>query len=75
MQFPAQFFVVFGSHCGTLVVEPHPEQVEAIVKLSAPIDIHILRLFLGYCNYYERFIPRYAHISTPLTDLLRTGAE
>ena len=49
---------------------PNPEKVEAIAKLSAPTDFHTLHSFLGCCNYYERFIPRYAHISTPLTDML-----
>ena len=52
-----------------------PEKVEAIAKLSAPTDVHTLRSFLGCCNYYEHFVPRYAHISAPLTDLLYTGAE
>ena len=56
-------------------VAPDLEKVEAIAKLSAPIDIHPLRSFLGYCNCYERSMPKYAHSSVPLTDLLCTGAE
>ena len=55
-------------------VAPDPEKVEAIAKLSAPMNIPTLRSFLGCCNYYERFVPRYAHISASLTDLLCTGA-
>ena len=35
----------------------------------------LLRSFLGCCNYYECFVPRCAHISAPLTDLLCTGTE
>ena len=56
-------------------VVPNPEKVEDIAKLFAPTDVHTLCLFLGFCNYYEHFVPRYAHISAPLTDLLYTGAE
>ena len=56
-------------------VAPDPEKVEAIAKLSAPTDVPTLRSFLGCCNYYKRFVPRYAHISAPLTDLLCTSAE
>ena len=54
---------------------PDPEKVEAIAKLSAPTDVPNLCSFLGCCNYYECFVPRYAHISAPLTDPLCTGAE
>ena len=54
---------------------PDPEKVEAIAKLSAPTDIPTLRSFLGCYNYYERFVPRYAHISAPLTNLLCAGAD
>ena len=54
---------------------PDPEKVEAIAKFSAPTAVPTLRSFLGFCNYYEHFVPRYAHISAPLTDLLCTGAE
>ena len=56
-------------------VAPDPEKVEAIGKLSAPTGVYTLRLFLSCCHYYEYFIPRYANISAPLTDLLCTGAE
>ena len=54
---------------------PDPDKVEAIAKLSTPIDVHTLHSFLGCCNYHEHSIPRYAHISAPLNDLLCTGAE
>ena len=54
---------------------PNPEKVEAIAKLSTPTDVPTLRSFPGCCNYYERVIPRYAHITAPLTNLLCTGAE
>ena len=56
-------------------VAPDPKKVEAISKLSYPTDIYTLRSFLGCCNYYERFIPRYANISAPLIDLLCPAAE
>ena len=75
MRFPVQFFAVFGSYYIRLGVAPDPIKVEAIAKLSAPTDVHTLCSILGCCNYYKCFIPRYAHISAPLTDLLCTGAE
>ena len=56
-------------------VVPDLEKVKAIAKLSAPTYIHTLSSFFGYSNYYECFVPRYAHISAPLADLLCTGTE
>ena len=51
----------------------NPEKVAAIKKPNAPVDSATLRSFLGYCNYYDYFIPCYAHICAPLTDLLHTA--
>ena len=51
-------------------VAPDPAKVEAIAKLAAPTDVSKLCSFLGCCNFYERFVPSYARLAAPLTDLL-----
>ena len=56
-------------------VSPAPEKVMAIAKLAAPTDVHKLRSFLSFCNYYNRFVLHYAQTSAPLTDLLATGVH
>lgn len=56
-------------------VSPDPAKVEAIAKLSPPVDVSQLRSFLGCCNFYERFIQHYAEIAAPLTDLLASKAS
>ena len=56
-------------------VSPDPEKVTAIAKLAAPIDVHTLCSFFGFCNYYDRFVPHYAQTSALLTDLLATGVH
>eukprot|EP00961_Rhodomonas_salina_P182553 2464556-Rhodomonas_salina.1 len=45
-------------------------KVEAITSWPHPSDLHELRSFLGLSNYYRSFIPQYAKIAEPLTDLL-----
>jgi hypothetical protein len=40
-----------------------------------PQDIKQLQRFLGMVNFYRRFLPNYAQVQKPLTDLLRGGAK
>ena len=47
--------------------------MEATQKLSSPVDGPTHHLFLSCCNYYDCFVPCYAYICAPFTDLLHTG--
>ena len=51
----------------------HVEQskVEAVQRLPIPRTKKDVRAFLGLTGYYRKFIPQYASIATPLTDLTR----
>lgn len=51
-------------------ITPVPEKVETIKDFHQPTSLRQLRRFLGLINYYRRFIPGYATILTPLTDIL-----
>ena len=48
-----------------------PEKTAAIRQMAPPSTVHGLQRWLGMANYYSAFIPRYAHLTAPLTDLLR----
>ena len=50
---------------------PPSEKVEAIVNFQRPADIMGLRRFLGLINFYHTFIPNFAAIEVPLTDLMQ----
>ena len=56
-------------------ISPDPAKVEAITTWPAPTDVQELRVFLGMANYYQRFVPRFAHLAAPLTELLRKDAQ
>ncbi|KAL0152925.1 hypothetical protein M9458_051754, partial [Cirrhinus mrigala] len=46
-------------------------KVEAVVSWSKPNSIKELQRFLGFANFYRRFIKGYSHITNPLTNLLK----
>ncbi|XP_064950461.1 uncharacterized mitochondrial protein AtMg00860-like [Musa acuminata AAA Group] len=46
-------------------------QVQAVVEWRTPKKVPELRSFLGFVNYYRRFIAGYSKRTTPLTELLK----
>ena len=46
-------------------------KIEAILEWPQPKNIKDIRAFLGYVNFYRRFISGYRGIATPLTNLTR----
>ncbi|GJP37223.1 hypothetical protein CLOM_g21654 [Closterium sp. NIES-68] len=48
-----------------------PKKIEAVRTWKTPESVKELQQFLGFANYYNRFVPQYAKITTPLTNLLK----
>ena len=46
-------------------------KVEAVQNFPIPVEKRDVRAFLGITGYYRNFIPQYATIATPLTDITR----
>ncbi|CAI7880009.1 unnamed protein product [Closterium sp. NIES-53] len=47
------------------------KKIEAVLMWKTPENVKELQQVLGFANYYNRFVPQYAKIATPLTNLLK----
>ena len=47
-------------------IEVNPKKIEAIVKWPRPKTVTQVHSFLGFCNYYRKFIYKFAQIAKPL---------
>ena len=52
-----------------------PDKVQAIVKAPLPKNKNELRSFLGFINYYWKFIPQLSAILAPLNALLQKQVQ
>ena len=60
-----------GCIVGNEELHMDPLKVKAIDDMASPADILGVRQFLGCCSFYRNFIPGFAEICSPLTDLLK----
>ncbi|SPC62440.1 related to retrotransposon nucleocapsid protein [Ustilago sp. UG-2017b] len=52
-------------------VEMDPEKVQTVREWPMPESIHDIQRFLGFANFYRRFIAHFARITRPLTSLVK----
>ena len=50
---------------------PNPAKTEIIRDFPAPTNLKQMRQFLGICNFYRQYIPKYGYLRAPLNDLLK----
>lgn len=48
-----------------------PEKIEAVKGWREPSTVKGVQSFLGFCNFYRRFVSEYGRIAKPLTNLTR----
>ena len=53
-------------------IRPDPRKVQAVVDWPQPSTRRQLQGFLGFANFYRRFIQNYSRIAAPLTHLTST---
>ena len=52
-------------------IKPFPEKLESIKEMPPPTTPKEVKQFLGLIGYYRKFVPRFADVARPLTNLTR----
>ena len=63
-----------GHIVGSGVVQPELPKLQAVESFPTPQTKKQVRGFLGLTGYYRKFIPNYAEVASPLTDLTKKSA-
>jgi hypothetical protein len=62
-------------YLGTIISEGHvemdPVKIKGIMNWPTPGKVKEIQAFLGFCNFYQRFIKDFSKIAKPLFDLTR----
>jgi transposase InsO family protein len=54
-------------------IETDPDKIQVVKNWNAPTTVRGVQGFLGFCNFYRRFIKEYGRIARPLNTLTRKG--
>lgn len=47
------------------------KKMDAILSWPVPKSVQDIRKFIGMCQYYKSFLPSFAHVASPITDLTK----
>ncbi|MGH0157174.1 UNVERIFIED_CONTAM: hypothetical protein FKN15_033151 [Acipenser sinensis] len=72
-----EFFKLSVTYCGHTIdgqgLHKCADKIQAVLEAPQPQDVSQLRSFLGFVNYYNRFLPNLATVLHPLNQLLQIG--
>ena len=64
-----------GFEIGNSELKPRYDRLQGIRNIPLPDTKTQLRSFLGCCQFYAKFVPNFANLSAPLTDMLKKGVK
>jgi hypothetical protein len=64
-----------GFIVSTEEVSPDSEKVAAITNWERPQTVKSVQSFLGFCNFYRRFVEQYSRLAKPLFNLTRKDVQ
>ena len=70
-QFDADSVEFLGYIISTQGISMDPKKLETVLNWETPANVTDVQRFLGFANFYRRFIQNYSKITTPLTALTR----
>ena len=74
-----QFFQKRVTYLGYVIetegVLPDPNNIDKVSSWPRPKNPSEVRSFIGLASFYRRFIPRFAQVSSPLTNLTQKGRQ
>ena len=62
--------IVLGHKISNMGLEVDPAKIDVVSKLPPPSNVKPLRSFLGYVEFYRRFIKGFSQIAKPLCNLI-----
>ena len=51
------------------------DKIQAVMEFPTPANVRQIQAFLGLAGFYRRFVPGFAEIAAPMTQLLRKGTD
>ena len=54
-------------------IQPEKSKVDKMLSISIPKSRKQIRSLLGLIGYYRRYVPHFAELTSPITDLLKGG--
>lgn len=69
--FESKEVTYLGLIVSTTGTKMDPAKVSCVTAWPQPRNVKDVQSFLGFCNFYRRFIPRFSALAAPLTALTR----
>lgn len=73
----SRFFMRSLKYLGYIVskegIRPDPEKISAIAEYPVPKTVKDIRRILGLAGWYRRFIPNFASVTAPISNMLKKG--